>query len=90
MPIITVNDETYAHLQRLAEVRGTTVEEVTLPEAALAPLPDLNEHASPAEIERRLRGFAEVLRLTRELTAHLPAGHVVDDSREAIYEGCGE
>jgi hypothetical protein len=41
---------------------------------------------APSEEDPWLR-FVE---RTRAATAHLPAGHQVDDSRESIYEGRGE
>jgi predicted CopG family antitoxin len=48
-------------------------------EAAGLPVP------SQEEVERRMAEFRAATNELHKLTAHLPPGHVIDDSRETIY-----
>ena len=95
MATITVPDSTFERLSRRAEALGTTVEALALPAlewATLAP----GESPAQSDIPPPLP-YDEWKKRFDELTAHVqgrahlyPPGFRVDDSRESIYEGCGE
>lgn len=91
MPTITVPDAVYQRLAARAAAAGTTVEALAVPaleHAAEVP------PASPSDVptrEERIRAFDELTKLVHTLMdGRLPPDFVLDDSRESIYEGCGE
>ena len=83
MATITIPDVTYQRLKDLAAARKISLSEL------------LNEVAAANGVTRSdavrqlaaLESFAAGM--TQWTSKHLPPGHVVDDSREAIYEGRG-
>lgn len=85
MPTIslTIPDDTFARLTEWAAERKQTVEEAVVPVLeGLAP--------SLPTAEDRVRAFGELTRLIQSRADRYPPGFRVDDSRERIYEGCGE
>jgi hypothetical protein len=89
MPTIEVSEEIYRKLERRAERLRTSIPEAARPLLDVdEPLPD--EPASPEVIADRLRKFDEMMEFFNSQPRLYPEGHVVDVSRESIYEGCGE
>ena len=92
MPTITIPEETYRRLATRAAAIGTTIEALATPvleEFAQQshgngqPPSDL----SYAEWKQRFDAHMESIETRAD---RYPPGHVVDASRESIYEGCGE
>ena len=87
MPTITVPDDVYQRLAARAAAAGTTVEALAVPTLARA---TAISHVSSTR-EDRIRAFDELTKLIHTLMdGRLPPDFVHDDSRESIYEGCGE
>ena len=87
MPTITVPDDVYQRLAVRAAAAGTTVEALAVPALAQA---TEEPPLSPTHAER-IRAFDELTKLVHTLmVGRLPPDFVLDDSRESIYEGCGE
>ena len=84
MPTITVSQEVYDRLAARAAANGVTVEDEVAGETTPRPTSnELNAHERAAILAR--------LHAHSQSRAHLfPPGFVLDDSRETIYEGCGE
>ena len=84
MPTLTVPDSTYERLKAKAAARKLSLD------AYLADLAGQTDAATTDSARQlaALESFAASM--TAWTSAHLPAGHVVDDSRESIYEGRGE
>ena len=91
MPTITVPDAVYQRLAARAAAAGTTVEAVALPILEHADeVPPVTVNDLPTR-EERIRAFDELTKLVHRLMdGRLPPDFVLDDSRESIYEGCGE
>jgi len=89
MPTIEVSEETYRKLERRAAWLKSSVPEVVKPLLDV-PEPPSDEPATPEVIAERLRMFREMMDFFRSQPPLYPEGHVVDVSRESIYEGCGE
>ena len=89
MPTIEVSEETYRKLERRAARLQTSVPEVVKPLLDVPELP-AEEPATPEVIAERRRKFREMMDFFRSQPPLYPEGHVVDVSRESIYEGCGE
>ena len=49
-----------------------------------------SDKPTPEELAAQQKAWQEFLAAGREHAKSLPAGHVVDDSRESIYDGRGE
>ena len=92
MATLNIKDDTYERLARKAVAQNTTVEDFVEPlldrlaeteptSATLLPL------RTAAEREKAL---AEWMAQVQKRAGRYPAGFVVDDSRESIYEGRGE
>ena len=91
MPTITIPEETYQRLSRRAAALGTTVEAVAIPaleKVAVEPAPEVAPAISTAE--ERKRHFDEWQAMVLARADRYPPDHVLDVSRESIYEGCGE
>ncbi len=89
MPTITVPDDVYERLAVRAAAAGTTVEAIALPILVrVAEEPPLSPSELPYEVWKK--NYDAMIELFRVTLAHLPPDFVVDDSRETIYEGCGE
>ena len=92
MATLNIKDDTYERLVRKAVAQNTTVENF------VEPLLDRLAETEPASaIQPAMRSAAEREKGLAEWTAQVQkragryaAGFVVDDSRESIYEGCGE
>jgi hypothetical protein len=92
MAILNIKDETYEKLARKAVSRNTTVEDF------VEPVLDRLAEAEPAVEAQTLlptaadreKALAEWMTEVEKRADRYPAGFVVDDSRESIYEGCGE
>ena len=83
MPNIAVSEETYSRLSQWAASRNQSVDEAVAPMlAGLVPL-------IPTPDEQR-RAFEELTKLIESRADRYPPGFQVNDSRESIYEGCGE
>ncbi len=90
MPTITVPDAVYQRLAARAAAAGTTVEAVALPileQAAEVPPASPND-VTFQEWKKNYDAMNELFRTT--MADQIPPGFVLDDSRESIYEGCGE
>jgi hypothetical protein len=83
MATITISDLTYRRLQEIAEARSLSLD-AYLAEVAAEQLP------TPKDSRRQLAAIESFTAgMTTWTSTHLPPGHVVDDSRETIYEGRG-
>jgi hypothetical protein len=83
MATITIPDPTYRRLQAASAARGLSVDKFLEEVAA-------HESVSPSDSEKQLaalESFADGM--VAWTSKHLPPGHVVDDSRDTIYEGRG-
>ena len=89
MPTITVPDDVYQRLASRAAAAGTTVEAIAVPALTQsAEVPLLSPSELPFEVWKK--NHDAMIELFRVTLAHLPPDFVLDDSRESIYEGCGE
>ncbi|MGL6075363.1 MAG: hypothetical protein ACRC8S_14500 [Fimbriiglobus sp.] len=94
MATITIPDDTYQRLARQAAASGTTVEAIAVP--VLEQLVGTgNGHPQPTPsatetLPQQRLAFEELTKMVQARAALYPAGFRVDDSRESIYEGCGE
>ena len=92
MATLYIKDDTYERLARKAVAQNTTVEDF------LEPWLDRLAETEPASAIRpflhtaseREKAFAEWMAQVQKRADRYPAGFVVDDSRESIYEGCGD
>ena len=95
MTTIVIPDETYKRLARLAAVDGTTVEALALPALEQLGLePPVNNH-QPTQVggqtpDAWLTAFNNWMAEVEARAPLYPPGFVLDASREAMYEGCGE
>ena len=90
MPTITVPDAVYQRLAARAAAAGTTVEALAVPaleQAAEVPPASPND-VTFKEWKKNYDAMNELFRTT--MAGQIPPGFVLDDSREGIYEGCGE
>jgi hypothetical protein len=67
----------------------TLDEPATLPEGADVQVEVLGGPPAASDSARQLAALEAFADAMTKLTEHLPPGHVVDDSRETIYEGRG-
>ncbi len=91
MPTITVPDAVYQRLAARAAAAGTTVEALAVP--ALEYAAEVPPAETPNDVpfvvwKQNYDAMTELFRTT--MASKLPPGFVLDDSRESIYEGCGE
>ncbi len=92
MATLNIKDDTYERLARKAVAQNTTVEDFIEPlldriaetEAASAIQPPLRT------VAEREKALADWMAQVQERANRYPAGFVVDDSRERIYEARGE
>ena len=91
MPSLTVSDEMFQRLAKRADALHVSIEQLIGPLLDLAlesqPQPTTGNAALLADWKKNFDAWmAEV-----ERRAHrYPPGFVLDDSRESIYQGCGE
>lgn len=87
MSMLNIKPETYERLARKAAERNTTVEKLVEP--VLEQL--AGTETSALNTAQRVAAWeAWVSEMRAWGAANLPAGHLVDDSRETIYDGRGE
>ena len=91
MPTITVPDDVYERLAVRAAAAGTTVEAIALP--ILVRVAEEEPPLSPSELpfidwKKNMAALDAVIHTIMD--GRLPPDFVLDDSRESIYEGCGE
>jgi len=92
MATLNIKDDTYERLARKAVAQNTTVEDF------VEPVLDRLAETEPASAIRpplgtateREKAFAEWMAQVQKRASRYPAGFVIDDSRESIYDGCGE
>ena len=92
MATLNIKDDTYERLARKAVAKNTTVDDF------VGPLLERLAETEPASaVQLPLRTAAEREKALSEWMAQVqkragryPAGFVVDDSRESIYQGRGE
>ncbi len=91
MPIVTLRTETHERLSNRAAALGITVEQLIL---KLATERDGNgtPTAAPAlpSLEDWRKNFDAWMADVKSRAHRYPPGFILDDSRESIYEGCGE
>ena len=95
MTTIVIPDETYQRLARRAAVDGTTVEALALPALEQLGLEPPDNSHQPTQVggqspDEWLIAFDNwMAEVEARAPLYLP-GFVLDTSREAMYEGCGE
>jgi hypothetical protein len=92
MATLNIRDDAYERLARKAAARNTTVEnfvEPLLDRTAETEPASAIHHALRTDAERE-KAFIEWMTHVQTRASRYPAGFAVDDSRESIYEGCGE
>lgn len=91
MPSLTISDEMFERLAKRAAALNVTVEQLIAPLLDLAadnPHPTLSPTA--ASFGDWKKNFAAWMADVQGRAHRYPPGFVMDDSRESIYEGCGE
>ncbi len=95
MTTIVIPDETYQRLAALATARNLTPDALaTAALDQLAQQASTDRHAATTPVklsddEWKAR-FDALTQLIRSRSDRYPPGFQIDDSREAMYEGCGE
>jgi hypothetical protein len=90
VPSVTIPDETFHRLAKRAAAGNITVEQLIL---TLAAENDGNAHPTPtptaASFDDWKKQFDAWMAEVQARAQRYPPGFAMDDSREAIYEGCG-
>src|ERR1017187_1308936 len=91
MPSVIVSDDVFQRLVQQAAMRNVTVEQLIAPLLELAAKNNGAQPpaSAPAFDEWKKRFDAWMARVQTRASRY-PPGFVLDDSRESIYEGCGE
>ena len=91
MTLLQIKDETYRRLAERAAAENATVEEYidVLVDRMTQGSPPQDEKREPTPAERK-KALDELLARAEERAERYPPGFEADDSRESIYEGCGE
>jgi hypothetical protein len=94
VPTLTIPEEVFERLARRAAALNVTVEQLIAPLLALAAEGVGNEHPAPSETAASFddwkKNFDAWMADVHARAHRYPPGFVMDDSRESIYEGCGE
>jgi hypothetical protein len=94
VPSLTIPDEMYERLVRRAAALNVTLEQLIAPLLDLAAEGVGNGHPTPsrtaASFDEWNKTFDAWMADVRARADRYPPGFVLDDSRESIYEGCGE
>ncbi len=92
MPSVTISDEMFDRLAKRAVALNVTVEQLIAPLLDLAAADAGNGHPAPtqASFESWKKKFDAWMTDVQARADRYPPGFVMDDSRESIYEGCGE
>jgi hypothetical protein len=89
---LSLSPETEAKLRQRAAATGKDVAqfvEEAVQKTLSEPQPSTDPaQLTPAEQWERLKAWID--QMSAWTAKNLPQGHFVDDSRESIYEGCGE
>jgi hypothetical protein len=88
MPSLTISEEMFERLTKRAAALNVTVEELVTPLLDLAADNDANENS--ASFDHWRKQFDAWMAQVQTRAHCYPPGFVMDDSRESIYEGCGE
>ena len=86
MATITINDETYRRLLQKAAATNQTVDDLLEPVITEAAAATPESKSADGRLQA-LRGWMEAV---QQRAHRYPPGYEADDSRESIYEGCGE
>jgi len=94
MPSLTISDEMFERLAKRAAALNVSVEQLIAPLLDLAAKDDGNGNAAPsstaAPFDNWKKEFDAWMAEVQMRAHRYPPGFVMDDSRESIYEGCGE
>ena len=91
MPSVTIPDRLFQRLTQQAATRNVTVEQLIAPLLELAAKSNSTQlPALPPEFDDWKNNFDAWMARVQARASRYPPGFVLDDSRESIYEGCGE
>lgn len=94
MPSLTIPDKVFERLSRKAAELNVTVEQLIAPLLDCAAESESKGQPSPPSTETPFddwkRRFDSWMSDVQARAHRYPAGFLMDDSRESIYEGCGE
>ena len=94
MPTVTIPDETFERLAKHAAALNLTVEQLIAPLLDLAAQSGGNGHlsssATTVSFNDWKKNFDAWMADVQARAHRYPSGFVMNDSRESIYEGCGE
>ena len=94
MPSLTISDEMFARLAKRASALNVTIEELIAPLLDLAAASDGNGDFRPsptaAPFEDWKKTFDAWMADVQARAHRYPPGFVMNDSRESMYEGCGQ
>ena len=94
MPSVTIPNETFERLAKRAAALNVTVEQLIAPLLDRAAESGANGHPLPslkeAPVEDWKKIFDAWMADVQARRHRYPPGFALDDSRENIYEGCGE
>lgn len=92
MASLTISDETYERINERAATLGLTLEQF-LARLLDGGMPDdqgCAQAASPGPYPEWQRAFEAWMAEVQARAHRYPEGFFVDDSRESMYEGCGQ
>jgi hypothetical protein len=90
---LTIPDDTFQRLAQRAAERNTAVEQLITPLLELAvggPVGQQTALLPEAPLDDWKKKFDDWMADVQARAGRYPAGFVMDDSRESIYEGCGK
>jgi hypothetical protein len=94
MPSVNIPDEMFEQLAKRARALNVTVEQLIAPLLDLAAGSYSNELGmptlSPAPFDDWKKKFDAWMAEVEARAHRYPPGFVLDDSRESMYEGCGQ
>jgi hypothetical protein len=90
MPSVTVSNELFQRLEERAAALDVSVEQLIAPVLELATKTNAQPLASALAFEDWKKGFDAWMDDVQERARRYPPEFVMDDSRESIYQGCGE
>jgi hypothetical protein len=94
MPSVTISDEVFERLTRRAAALNVTVEQLIAPLLSIAVenhgSGDAATALSDASFDNWKKKFDAWMVDVQGRAHRYPPGFVMDDSRESIYQGCGE
>lgn len=94
MPSVTIPEEVFERLSKRAAALNVTVEQLIAPLLDLAAESHGSGHPAPSLTEASFddwkKKFDAWMADVQGRAHRYPPGFVMDDSRESIYQGCGE